>query len=137
QEPALTDPLLGMTLIPSNVGIVVSRSASSNTMAADFPPSSSTVGLICAPHTSPIREPMVVDPVKLTMSTSGWLTRCSDASGPAATRLISPGGKPTSATTSAIAKTANGFGSGTLMTTVHPAATAGATFCAVPGSEKL
>src|SRR5690606_23664540 len=61
----------------------------------------------------------------------------SEAAGPAATMLITPGGKPTSRISSPMAKIASGLGSGTLITTVQPAATAGATFWAVPANAKL
>ena len=40
-------------------------------------------------------------------------------------------------TRSAIAKIASGSGSGTFTTAVHPATSAGAVFCAMPGSGKL
>ena len=48
-----------------------------------------------------------------------------------------PGGKPASVTRSAIAKIASGSGSGTFTTAVQPATSAGAVFCAMPGSGKL
>ena len=48
-----------------------------------------------------------------------------------------PGGKPASETRSAIAKIASGSASGTLTTAVQPATSAGAVFCAMPGSGKL
>ena len=51
--------------------------------------------------------------------------------------LSTPGGKPASVIRSAIAKIASGSGSGTLTTAVHPATSAGAVFCAMPGSGKL
>ncbi len=51
--------------------------------------------------------------------------------------LITPGGNPTSCTICARANTASGLGSGTFTTTVQPAMIAGATFCEVPGMEKL
>ena len=48
-----------------------------------------------------------------------------------------PGGKPASETSSAMAKIASGSTSGTLTTAVQPATSAGAVFCAMPGSGKL
>ena len=122
---------------PTTIGTAVSRSASSRMIAADLPPSSSTQRLTCAPQTSPIFLPTSVEPVNVTMSTSGWATRCSDASRVAATMLITPGGNPASVTRSAIANSVSGSGSGALTTAVQPATIAGAIFWAIPGSGKL
>ena len=73
-------PWLVATLLPTTIGRAASRSASSRMIAADLPPSSSTQCLICSPHTWPIFFPTSVEPVKVTMSTSGCATRCSEAS---------------------------------------------------------
>ena len=121
----------------TTIGTAVSRSASSRMIAADLPPSSSTQRLTCAPQTSPIFLPTSVEPVNVTMSTSGWATRRSDASRVAATMLITPGGNPASVTRSAIANSVSGSGSGALTTAVQPATIAGAIFWAMPGSGKL
>src|SRR5579871_3314183 len=130
-------PAFVPTLAPTSVGIATSRSASSRRMPADLPPSSSVTGRTSLPQASATRAPIASDPVNETLSTSGWLTRYSDISGPAATTLITPGGKPASVIRSHIAKIASGSGSGTLTTAVQPTTTAGAIFCATPGSGKL
>ena len=44
-----------------------------------------------------MRAPVCTEPVKLTMSTPGWRTRYSASGARAATMLITPGGRPTSA----------------------------------------
>lgn len=80
-----------------------SRSASSRTTAAPLPPSSINCRFIPRPHTSAMRCPTDVEPVKLTMSTSGESTAASPASGPEpVTTLTTPGGTPASARASAI-----------------------------------
>ncbi len=89
-------PWVVATLLPTTIGRAASRSASSRMIAADLPPSSSTQCLICSPHTWPIFLPTSVEPVNVTMSTSGCDTRCSEPSRLAATMFTTPGGKPAS-----------------------------------------
>ena len=57
------------------------RSASSKTSAAPFPPSSISCRFMSRPHTSAMRCPTAVEPVKLTMSTSGESTAASPTAG--------------------------------------------------------
>ena len=52
--------------------MVAARSASSRTIAADLPPSSSETRLSCSPQTAAILRPAAVEPVKATLSTPGW-----------------------------------------------------------------
>ncbi len=66
-----------MIELGSRPGIAVARSASSRMIAADFPPSSRVRRLSCAPHSAAIRFPAAVEPVKLILSTSRCVTRCS------------------------------------------------------------
>ena len=47
---------------------------------ADFPPSSSATFFTVLAATSAMREPAPVEPVKLTMSTSGWPEKVSPTS---------------------------------------------------------
>ena len=49
----------------------VSISASSSTIAADFPPNSKVTGLNKPPQVSAINRPAADDPVKATLSTPG------------------------------------------------------------------
>ena len=53
-------------------GIALSNGASSSTTNADLPPSSSVTFLMPSPASDATRRPACSDPVKLTMSTSGW-----------------------------------------------------------------
>lgn len=79
------------------------RSASSRTSAAPLPPSSINCRFIPRPHTSAMRCPTAVDPVKLTMSTSPESTAASPTSAPdPVTTFTTPGGTPASASAAAI-----------------------------------
>ncbi len=82
--------------------MVVARSASSSTIAADLPPSSRLTRLSCSPQTEAILRPAAVEPVKATLSMPGCATRCSPTSRPAATMLTTPFGQPASRSSSAI-----------------------------------
>ena len=74
------------------------------------------------------RLPARVEPVKETMSTSGWAAMASPTTDPTpVTRLKTPAGRPTSSMTLASANAFNGATSLGLSTTVQPAASAGAT----------
>ena len=76
-----------------------------------------------------ISPPVLVEPVKATLSTPGCLTRYAPVVGPSpGTMLITPGGKPTSAASSATRSTDSGVCGSGLSTTAHPAASAGASF---------
>lgn len=78
-------------------------SASSKTTAAPFPPSSINCRFIPRPHTSAMRCPTAVEPVKLTMSTSGDSTAASPTSVRAPpTTFTTPGGTPAASSASAI-----------------------------------
>jgi len=73
-----------------------SRSASSNTTSGDLPPNSK-VTLLRLLSADPLRmmRPTSVEPVKATLSTSGWWTIDPPAVGPYPGRmLMTPGGKP-------------------------------------------
>ncbi|SLB04160.1 Uncharacterised protein [Mycobacteroides abscessus subsp. abscessus] len=59
-----------------------SRSASSRMTFADLPPSSSETFLMVSAATMATRLPARVDPVKETMSTSGWPAMASPTTGP-------------------------------------------------------
>ena len=89
-------PWLVPALMPATIGRTASRSASSRMIAADLPPSSSTTGLTCSAQVAAIFLPTSVEPVKVTMSTSGWPTRCADPCASVATMFSTPGGKPAS-----------------------------------------
>ena len=99
---------------------------------ADLPPSSSVTRFTVAAASSDTRFPARVEPVKLTMSTSGWAAIASPTTGPTPdTRLNTPAGRPASSITSASTKAFRGATSDGLSTTVQPAASAGATLATI------
>ena len=74
-----------------------SKLALSKITLADLPPSSSAIRLTDWLASSLTRLPARVEPVKLTMSTSGWVASTSPTTGPMPlTRLNTPGGMPAS-----------------------------------------
>jgi hypothetical protein len=77
-----------------------------------------------------IRRPVAGPPVNVTFFTSGCDTRASPASGAPGRILITPAGKPASATRSANSSPVNGVSSDGFTMTVLPAATAGGTLWA-------
>ena len=103
---------------------------SSNTIFGDLPPSSSETFLKVLAASSFTLAPVVLPPVKATLATFGWVTRGSPTTAPyPVTTLTTPGGNPDSAITSFTNSStdADVYSDG-LMTTVHPAAKAGASF---------
>ena len=79
------------------------RSASSRTIAAPLPPSSISWRFMSRPHTSAMRRPTAVEPVKLTMSTSGESTTASPtATARPETTFTTPRGTPAASSASAI-----------------------------------
>ncbi len=107
------------------------RSASSRMTLGLLPPSSRATRFTEVAASSLTRRPARVEPVKLTMSTSGWPARASPATAPVpVTRLNTPGGSPAPSMTSASRKALRGATSEGLTTTVQPAARAGATLAA-------
>ena len=76
-----------------------------------------------------ICAPVSVEPVKAILSTPGCLTRYEPTVEPGpGTTLIEPGGKPTSAASSAMRRAESGVCESGLSTTEQPAARAGASF---------
>ena len=114
--------------------IVFSRSASSSTIAADLPPSSSVTRFICSPQIDAMRRPTSVLPVKATLSTPGWRTRCSPTRAPPGITLKTPSGTPASSRTSARMNASSGVSGDGFRTNVQPASSAGASFMAVSPS---
>ena len=107
-------------------GIAFSNGASSRTTNADLPPSSRHTFLMPSPASDATRRPACSDPVKLTMSTSGWPTIASPTTRPSPdTMLSTPAGRPISCAASASMKALSGASSAGFSTTVHPAASAG------------
>ncbi len=103
--------------------------ASAKMMLAPLPPSSRLTRLIVSAAAFEISRPARVEPVKLTMSTSGcaesWLPTPSPSP---FTRLKTPGGSPASSTISAKSRLDSGAISEGFSTIVQPARSAGTTF---------
>lgn len=114
--------------IPDTAEARPASSRSSKTSAAPFPPSSISCRFMPRPHTSPMRRPTAVEPVKLTMSTSGESTAASPTSTAVPlTTFTTPGGAPASSRAAAIRYTDSGSCGAGFTTTVFPMASAGAT----------
>ena len=110
--------------------MVASRSGTSaKIIFGDFPPNSRLMRLISSAAAWKTLRPARVEPVKLTMSTAGWLLIAAPTVGPSPfTKLKTPFGTPAASMTSAkiiveIGATSLGFN-----TIVHPAAMAAPTF---------
>ena len=103
-----------------------SRLASSNTMFADLPPSSSVTGVKRWAAAWPTARPASTPPVSEILSTSGCSTSALPVSPSPVMTLKTPGGKPTPAASSATASIDADVTSDGLTTTVLPAASAGA-----------
>ncbi len=108
-----------------------SKSASSNTMCGDLPPSSSPAGISRAPATAAIARPVSVPPVNDTIRTPGCATSAAPTSSPWPGSTVSrPSGRPASAQIRASSSASIGVSSEGLRITALPAASAGAAFCA-------
>ena len=98
-------------------------------MTGDLPPSSSVMRVMLSMQAWPMSLPTSVEPVKLTLLTSGCETRGAPVPGPSpVTTLNTPGGKPASWISSASISAVSGVCSAGLSTRVQPAASAGASF---------
>jgi hypothetical protein len=104
----------------------LSRSASSNTMLGDLPPSSSVTGTSLRPASDAIWRPTPVLPVKLTRSMRPLVRSASPARWSPVTTLKTPGGNPASRTKFANSSVVTDACSDGLTTTQLPAASAGA-----------
>ena len=103
-------------------------SASSSITFALFPPNSRVTRLTVGAAACETLTPAPVEPVKLTMSTSGCEDRVSPISLPCPeTRLKTPAGRPISSMISARINAFSGASFDGLRTIVQPAASAGAT----------
>ena len=105
--------------------------ASSNTMLGLLPPSSRVTLVIRSAEAARIRWPTPRLPVKVTLSTPGWVTSASPVGSPGpGTRLNTPDGTPASSISSVSRREVSTANSDGLSTTVQPVASAGATFWA-------
>ncbi len=111
--------------------------ASSKTMLAALPPSSRVTFLELPATVRAIALPTPVEPVKATLSTSGWPTRVSPVAPAPVMMLTTPGGRSACWQISANSRAVSGVVSAGLSTTVLPQASAGAIFQASISSGKF
>jgi hypothetical protein len=106
-----------------------SRSASGKMMLADLPPSSRVTRLRLPAAPRRIWRPTAGEPVKVTLSTSGWSTSAAPAVLPnPGTTLSTPGGNPAASASSPRRNAVSDVSSAGFSTTVQPQASAGAIF---------
>ncbi len=105
-----------------------SKSASSNTTKADFPPSSKVSFLPWPAVARRIARPTAVDPVKATLSTPLWAARVAPVAPAPLIIFTTPRGTPDSWQIWANSIAVKGVCSAGLITMVLPMAMAGATF---------
>mmetsp|Transcript_108959 Transcript_108959/g.216392 ORF Transcript_108959/g.216392 Transcript_108959/m.216392 type:complete len:226 (-) Transcript_108959:489-1166(-) len=114
---------------PRNFGMTALKSASSSMTAALLPPSSVRTRFKVDAAAAEICFPARVEPVKLTMSTSGCSASTSPHPGPKPTTMLkTPAGIPASWIASATMYAQHGVISLGFKTTVHPASIAGIIF---------
>src|ERR1700733_7704729 len=113
-------------------------SASSNTMNGALPPSSSDMRLTVGAHCAARMRPVSVEPVKLSLRTSGWLVSSPPmARESPVTTLHTPAGTPARAASSAMASADSGVCIAGLTMIVQPAASAGATLRVIIAGGKF
>ena len=107
----------------------VSKSVSAKTMFGFFPPSSTATRFTVAAPARMIAWPVARPPVKLTMSTSACSVSGAPTDRPSPSRMLTtPCGAPASSSSRTSSTDVSGVTSLGLITTVFPAASAGATF---------
>ena len=135
REPATQLCPLALKILRSTPLTALSRSASSNTMTGDLPPSSNETSAKFSALLRITCRAVSGPPVKLTRSTSGWLVRARPQGSPCpVTTLKTPGGKPASSNTLANSSIGAEACSEAFSTTVLPAARAGPIFTATRNS---
>ena len=114
------------------IGIAFEKSASLRMMFADFPPSSNVKRFIVSSEDFATSFPMGVDPVNAILATSGLRLSSAPTISPSpVTKLTTPAGSPASWKASIRTWVCIALISLGLMTTVQPAAMAGATLMAI------
>ena len=114
-----------------------SIAASSNTMFADLPPSSSVSGIPRPASAAWMSLPTAVEPVKATLSMSGSRTSAPPAAPSPGMICTTPGGSSASWMISARSSAVTGVVSAGFSTAVLPHASAGASFHAAIRSGKF
>ncbi len=108
----------------NSLGAICFGSTSSSTMAASLPPSSSVRRLsVCAALAMTLR-PVVVEPVKATLATSGWLVSAAAQIVGVGDHVDHAGGKISAHSSPTFSEVSGVVGAG-LTTTVLPASSAG------------
>jgi hypothetical protein len=115
----------------------LSRSASSNTMNGDLPPSSSDSFLPVPAVAMRMIRPTSVEPVNAILSTSSCSTMSWPVRPSPVMMLTTPAGRPTSSQSSANRSAVSDVNSAGFSTTVFPMASAGAIFHASMSSGKF
>ena len=116
-----------------------SRSASSKIITGALPPSSIDVRFTVAAHCCSNNFPTGVEPVKVTLRTSGLLVISAPTAGAsvAVITLKIPAGTPACNASSAMASADSGVSAAGFSTTAQPAASAGATLRAIMALGKF
>ena len=118
-----------------------SNGASSKTMFADLPPSSSESPFVFEAAARITARPAVVDPVKAILSTASDAARCWPTKAPRSMSEVStlnaPSGRPASCRNWASRIVGEAQKCDGLITAVQPAASAGATFATTAASGKF
>ncbi len=114
-----------------------STGASSKTMLAALPPSSSVTDLLVPATVRAMALPTSVEPVNATLSTSWWATSACPVPPAPVMMLTTPGGRSACWQISAKSSAVSGVVSAGLSTTVLPQASAGAIFHASMSSGKF
>ena len=97
-------------------------------MLGDFPPSSRVTGTTRSAAAAMTARPTSVEPVNDTFATPGCRTSSAPVRPSPVITLTTPGGMPASRHSAASRNAVSGVCSAGLTTTVHPAASAGASF---------
>ena len=108
-----------------------SRSAPGSTTVGDLPPSSSTIFLFVGAAARMTAAPIALEPVKVTMSTSGWDESRSPTAASPGTRFSTPAATPASSASRTSATEHSAPRGEGIRTTEQPAASAGPTFQAI------
>src|SRR5439155_10930708 len=115
--------------ISAAVAAALARSASSNTMNGDLPPSSRLQATRFAPAACAIDFAVGTEPVNEMRASRGSATSVAPVAAPLPwTTLNTPAGRPAAAAQSASSELVSGAHSGGFSTTVLPAASAGPSF---------
>ena len=112
-------------------------SAPGRMMHAFLPPSSSVTRCIVAAAPRAMAAPAAGEPVKETLATPAWRASAAPVARSPGSTPTTPGGRPASTARAPRCSALSGVCSAGLMTTVQPAASAGASLATAESSGKL